>query len=82
MAVRQIERLMAFLHEAHARHLRRAASASTREEMARLPRHLLDDVNALGLTGERRFAANQNEPASTVISFNKSYASHKIYSLD
>lgn len=61
--------------------IRRTAQRTLDEIVACFPAHLIDDVNARGLPPDRMLSAHEWKPAKTP-SFNNTYGSYKIYSLD
>lgn len=64
-----------------ARVVQRTAQHTLDEIVARFPAHLIDDVNARGLPPDRMLSAYERKPAKAP-SFNNTYGSYKIYSLD
>jgi hypothetical protein len=81
MSAEQLATIIELFRSTRARQTRLAASARTMEEMARLPPHLIDDVNARGLPLDHREPANQNRRPRTS-SVKKVYGNYNIYSLD
>jgi hypothetical protein len=81
MSADKLAAIIELFRSTRARQIRLAASERTMEEMARLPPHLIDDVNARGLPLDHREPANQNRTPRTS-SVKKAYGNHNIYSLD
>jgi hypothetical protein len=81
MSAQQLTTILELFRTTRARQVRLAASERTRQEMARLPPHLVDDVNARGLPLDHLQPANQNhipqrQPVKRI------HSNHHIYSLD
>lgn len=81
MSADKLATIIMLFRSSRARQIRLAASERTMEEMARLPPHLVDDVNARGLPLDHREPANQNRmPRTPPVKI--AYSNHNIYSLD